>query len=165
MPNTAMENQAQDQKDVGINYSWLVLDTIRCMRDAQAQGRLDEYYTQFEYGLQLLLPHIETEVGNRIQMDFETLQEKIVAIKENSDNPQSQKQQIQLLKCDFADTHRYFIMEALPRASIYKVSEEGVLDFSKHKLDEIKEIVRHSSQGMASNIKAAVEATREKEAV
>lgn len=164
MPNRAMDKQAQDQQDVGINYSWLVLDTIRRMRDAQAQDRLDEYYTQFEYGLQLLLPHIETETGARIQLDFETLQERIVAIKESDDNEQSKKKAIQLIKCDFADTHRYFIMEALPRASIYKVSEEGVLDFSKHKLDEIKEIVRHSSQGMASNIKAVVEANKAKEA-
>jgi len=158
-----MDNQAQDQSDVGINYSWLVLDTIRRMRDAQAQGRLDEYYTQFEYGLQLLLPHIEIETRANMEDDFATLQERIVAIKETDDNDQSKKQQIQNVRVEFADTHRYFIMEALPRASIYKVSEEGVLDFNRHKLDETKEIIRHSSQGMASNIKAVVEANKEKE--
>jgi hypothetical protein len=94
-------------------------------------------------------------------MDFATLVEAIITIKEGNDNDQSKKLRIQLLRVDFADTHRYFIMEALPRASIYKVSEEGVLDFNRHKLEETKEIIRHSSQGMESNIKAAVEAHKE----
>lgn len=146
-----MDNQAQDQKDVGINYSWLVLDTVRRMRDAQAQGRLDEYYTQFEYGLQLLLPHIEIETRANIEEDFAVLMEKIVAIKETEDNEQSKKKRIQEIRVDFADTHRYFIMEALPRASIYKVSEEGVIDFNRHQLNETTEIIRNSG-GLASTI-------------
>jgi hypothetical protein len=151
-----MDSQAQDQKDVGINYSWLVLDTVRRMRDAQAMGRLDEYYTQFEYGLQLLLPHIEIETRANIEDDWATLMEKIVAIKEGSDNEQSKKVRIQALRVDFADTHRYFIMEALPRASIYKVSEEGVIDFNKHKLEQTTEIIRNSG-GLASTIARVAE--------
>jgi len=151
-----MDNQAQDQKDVGINYSWLVLDTVRRMRDAQAQGRLEEYYTQFEYGLQLLLPHIEIETRANIEEDFATLMEKIISIKETEDNEQSKKVRILALKVDFADTHRYFIMEALPRASIYKVSEEGVLDFNKHRLEETTEIIRNSG-GLASTIARVAE--------
>lgn len=150
------EAQAQDQKEVGINYLWLVLDTIRRMRDAQAQGRLDEYYTQFEYALQLLLPHIELETRANIEEDFATLMEKIVAIKETEDNEQTKKARVQAIRVDFADTHRYFIMEALPRASIYKVSDEGVLDFNKHKLEETTEIIRNSG-GLASTIARAVE--------
>ena len=57
---------------------------------------------------------------------------------------------------DFADTHRYFIMEALPRASIYKVSEEGVIDFNKHKLEQTTEIIRNSG-GLASTIARVAE--------
>jgi ATP-dependent protease HslVU (ClpYQ) ATPase subunit len=149
-----MESQAQDAKEVGINYLWLVLDTIRRMRDAQAQGRLDEYYTQFEYALQLLLPHIEIETRANIEDDFATLQEKLNAIKETEENEQTLKVKLQAVKCDFADRHRYFIMEALPRASIYKVSDEGVLDFNKHKLEELTEIVRNSG-GLASTVARA----------
>jgi hypothetical protein len=148
-------------KEVGINYLWLVLDTIRRMRDAQAQARLDEYYVQFEYGLQLLLPHIDIEIRASIEDDFKTLQLGIEQIKREDQNPQSRKLAVQGLKCDFADTHRYFIMEALPRASIYKVLEEGVMDFTKHDLAETTEIIRHSSQGLPSTIKGIAEKARQ----
>jgi hypothetical protein len=132
------------KKPSAILYNWYKEGTFELTSDVYFEENLLDKVIVYS------LPY------NNIEEDFATLMEKIISIKETEDNEQSKKVRILALKVDFADTHRYFIMEALPRASIYKVSEEGVLDFNKHRLEETTEIIRNSG-GLASTIARVAE--------
>lgn len=150
-----MADEAGKSSEVGLNFAWLVLDTTRRMRDAQAAGRIDEYYTHFEYGLQLLLSHMEIEIRSLIEEDFKTLELAIAVLKKDTSNTTSKATQIQELKKDFADSHRYFIFDTLPRASIIKINRDGAIDFKKHDFEQLQAIVR-TTGGLPSTLKNAV---------
>lgn len=150
-----MADDAGKSNEVGLNFAWLVLDTTRRMRDAQAAGRIDEYYTHFEYGLQFLLSHMEIEIRCMIEDDFKTLEAAIATIKKTEDNPTTKAMAIQELKKDFADRHRYFIFDTLPRASIIKINRDGAIDFKKHDFEQLATIIR-TTGGLPSTLKNAV---------
>lgn len=148
-----MAGTGDNPNEVGINFAWLVLDTTRRMRDADAANEKDRYYSLFEYALQLLLPYMEIELRSMIEDDFKTLQEEIRAIHAAEGvAEQTKSKDVQDLKKDFADAHRYFVFDTLPKASIVKISRDGMIDFKRHDIKEITAIIGQK-RGLPSAIK------------
>lgn len=146
---------AKVYEDVSLNYTWLVLDTVRKMRDGKAKGDTAEYYTHFEFSIQMLLAYIDAEEREKIERDFREYRKLLKAIKDGDANEQTKKRNILLLKEDFADAHRYYVMAALSKAGIIKVSDEGLIDFEKKDINEVRAIVR-SGGGVSSTVKRVV---------
>jgi hypothetical protein len=140
-----METEGQD---VTLTYNSLVLDTILKMRDSQAAGNLEKYTIYFEYALQLLLPHFHIDVRKEIQADHDILKQAIRDINQKESNDQSKKNKVLAARESFANSHRYYVMMALTKVGIVKVSEEGVIDFSSIDIETMKGIIRSSGQGV-----------------
>jgi len=146
-----------EKQDINLNYTWLVLDTIRQMRNAAANQERERYVVQTEFALQLLLSYFTPGTRKAIETDFKTLREEIDKIKKEKNlNEISRKQKILNIKVDFADAHRSFCMAALSKVGIIKVMEEGKIDLSTRDINEISHAIRHSGASVKKAIEEAV---------
>jgi hypothetical protein len=143
-------------QDLALSYTWLVLDSIKKMRDAQAAGERDKYVIHFEFILQLLIPHIDVKLRTTINKDRETLQKEITKIRKENTNEQSRKSLILDLREDFANSHRGYIFAALSRVGIIRVSEDGIIDFNSTDMATLQAIIRNSGAGLDKAIEGAV---------
>jgi hypothetical protein len=132
------------------NYNYLLVQTILKMRDAQADDQPARYWTYFEYALGLVISHLDFQLKGEIQQDYAILMaafRKINLLKDTELNAQSKKSLINKLKEDFADAHRFYIMQALNRVGIVKVEDEGIINFESTDLDTMTKIVRDLPNG------------------
>ena len=149
---------ADYQQDVTLNYNYLLLDTIKKMRDSQASKDQDSSWTHFKFALKLVNPYLPMEIRKDIEEDYRRLEEKIKEIKECKENEETRKNRIRKLKDSFGEAHEYYIMSALSRVGIIKVTDEGVLDLDELDLaTQVKGIIRASSKGL---IKAVEDKTK-----
>jgi hypothetical protein len=143
-------DQAQGSVENNFNYNYLLVQTILKMRDAQAEEHPAQYWTYFEYALGLVLSHLDFQLKGEIQQDYAVLMaafRKINALKDTELNTQSKKSLINKLKEDFADAHRFYIMQALNRVGVVRVEDEGIIDFESTDLDTMTKIVRDLPNG------------------
>jgi len=146
-----------ERQDINLNYTWLVLDTIRQMRNAAANGEREKYVAHAEFAIQLLLSYFPPSTRKAIEEDFKTMQKMMASIKTNKElNEISRTKQILDLRLDFADTHRSFCMAALSKVGIIKVLEEGKIDLKNRDIDEIAHAIRHSGASAKKAIEEAV---------
>lgn len=137
------------------NYNYLLIQTILKMRDALADGDIERYWVYFEVALKLVISHLDFQLKGEIQQDYAVLEaalKKIQNLKDSELNAQSKKALINKLKCDFANAHNFYIMQALNRVGVVKVEDEGVIDFESVDLDTMTKIVRdtHTSSVVGS---------------
>lgn len=124
------------------NYNYLLVQTILKMRDAQADETISRYWTYFEYGMGLVISHLDFQLKGEIQQDYAILQAAFTKINNTNLNDASKKTLINRLKEDFANAHRFYIMQALNRVGIVRVEDEGVIDFESTDLDTFTKIIR-----------------------
>jgi hypothetical protein len=129
------------------NYNYLLVQTILKMRDAQAEA---QYWTYFEYAMGLVVSHLDFQLKGEIQQDYGILAAAIVKIHNSSVNPQTKITLINRIKEDFANAHRFYIMQALNRVGVVRVEDEGVIDFESTDLDTMTRIVRDLPNGTVS---------------
>lgn len=149
----------EEQQNLNLTYNFLVLDTIRRMRDADAAGNFQQYVVYSEYAIQLLIPYLLTETKRKIEDDWIQVQTEIANIKANDNNEQSRNRRILELRRAFADTHKAVSMATLSRVGIVKVSEEGLVNFDKTDISKIAAIIR--SGGLPSGIEKVMNPTEE----
>ena len=69
----------------------------------------------------------------------------------------SNKKGIEDLKKDFADAHCGYVMAALTKINIYRPREDGVIDFGKRDIEDLKHIIRNTEKGLPSSIKQVMD--------
>lgn len=146
--NTIMVSGETTAVDINFNYNYLLIQTILKMRDAQAKGEIKEYWIYFEYAMGLVLSHIDFNVRGEIEKDFAVLQEAIRKVRKSNLNEQTKNILINKLCEDFANNHRFYIMQALNRIGIVKVEDEGIIDFDKIDIDTMTQIIRDSDRSV-----------------
>jgi hypothetical protein len=138
-----MENFSE-KIDANYNYNFIVMQTIGKMRDAQARGDLASYWIYFDYALGLVSSYIEAPIAREIQNDYNILNEAIRKIEESNIAETSKKMHIEKLRANFADAHRFYVMNALNRIGVLKLEDEGVIDFSLFDMERTTRVVRNS---------------------
>ena len=137
------------------NYNYLLVQTILKMRDAEAEKRIAQYWTYFEYALGLVISHLDFQLRGEIQQDYAILQAAIRKVWSSKLHDQSKETYINRLKEDFADAHRFYVMQALNRVGIVRVEDEGIIDFESTDLDTFTKVVRDTSNtGAVGALKA-----------
>jgi hypothetical protein len=127
------------------NYNYLLVQTILKMRDAQSDEDIPRYWTYFEYGIGLVISHLDFKLRGEIEQDYTLLRAAFNKINNSSLNPQTKKTVTNRIKEDFANAHRFYIMQALNRVGIVKVEDEGIIDFESTDLDILTKAVRDTS--------------------
>ena len=129
------------------NYNYLLVQTILKMRDAQAEDAISQYWVYFEYAMGLVISHLDFQLKGEIQQDYTILATAFNKINDSSLNPESKKALIKSLEADFANAHRFYIMQALNRVGVVRVEDEGIIDFESTDLDTMTRIVRDLPNG------------------
>lgn len=142
--------------EVNINYNWLVLDSIRKMRDAQARKDTEQFAILFDFCLRLLIPYIAIDLKQKIDQDRKRLMAEIGRLKKEEKNEETAKKLILALRIDFAEAHMGYVMGALSVVGIVMVRDDGVIDFSKIDIETTQAIIRSSGMGLAKAIEKAV---------
>lgn len=128
---------------INFNYNYLVVQTIMKMRDAKAKRDWWEYWVSFEFAMQLVLSYLEPVVSKEIQLDYSDMDKRIQAIRLNALMHESARQtNIDQMRTDFADRHRYYVLKALNKIGIVKVAEDGVVDFDSTELQTLAAVIR-----------------------
>ena len=142
-----------DQQQTGVennfNYNYLLVQTILKMRDAQAEDKPNEYWVFFDYGLGLVISHLDFQLRGEIQQDYTVLMAAIRKIHESTVNDQTKKRLSTDLKADFANAHRFYIMQALNRVGVVRIEDEGVIDFESTDIDTFTKVVRDTHNNSA----------------
>lgn len=136
--------QQQTGVENNFNYNYLLVQTILKMRDAQAEERASQYWVYFEYGLGLVVSHLDFQLRGEIQQDYALLMAAIQKINSSKVNDASKKSLAIRLKEDFANAHRFYIMQALNRVGVVRIEDEGVIDFESTDIDTFTKVVRDS---------------------
>jgi len=141
-------------QDIPSNFAWFVLNTITKMRDADASGDKAQYYTFFRYAINSLAPYMTGERREAVERDFKVLEAAIAKMNNIPNlNDQSRSKNEEHLRKEFADSHTFLIFEALPKASIVKISQDAVIDFGKTEWQTLGLYIRGiAHSGMASGL-------------
>lgn len=144
-----------DAPDTAGSYSfdWLVLDSIRRMRDYHTDGDIDKYTIAFKYCFKMVIPWLSVKTRARVQDDYEKYTGKLKALDEAKElNPESKKLEKRKLSEEFADVHELLIFSSLSRLGIIKVSDEGNINFDNLDIDTMALLIR-SQKGLKGMVK------------
>jgi hypothetical protein len=148
-------------QDVATNHGWFVLTTMDKMEVAEAKGELKEFFIYFKWAVRLLTPFIEGEKRAAMERDFKVLEAAVKTINSQpaaSMNDQSKESAIDKLRAAFADTHAFVVFEALPKASIVKITQDAVIDLEKRNWQEMGLMIRSvAHSGLKSGVMQALE--------
>lgn len=132
----------QSNVENNFNYNYLLVQTILKMRDANADISIPQYWVYFEYGMGLVVSHLDFRLRGEIEQDYAIIQAAFNKINSTNLNPATKHTLINRIKEDFANAHRFYIMQALNRVGVVRVEDEGVIDFESTDLDTFTKIVR-----------------------
>lgn len=147
-----MENVAE----INLSYTWLVLDSIKKMRDAEASGDLDRFSIYFNFCLRLVIPYMDITLKKNVDDDINLLNQYTTLIRENEPNEETRKKKIKEARAEFANTHMGYVMGTLSKIGLIKVGQDGVIDFTKTDIEQLKQIIR-SNEGLERAITKGVE--------
>lgn len=118
------------------------LNRVDRMCNRKEEGEIEKYFIAFKYALFFVIAAITKETRNKILSDFKILEDEIKKIEESKENDKSKEDQILALRYDFADKHEYHIFEAFSKVGILNIGDDGVLDFEKHDINQLKSVAR-----------------------
>ena len=152
-------------QEVTRDFNWLVLDTIRRMRDAKAANRIEEYISYCMDAIQLIQPYLPIDLRGQLNGDYELLNTALGEIKDKEKTDEKTKSKYALtVKLSFADAHRALIFSTLPSIGIIRISGEGDIDFGKRDADFIIAVVRNQSMGFEKAVELAKQEQEKREA-
>lgn len=143
---------AEQYSEINLSYNWLVLDSIKKMRDAQARKDQEQFVILFDFCLRLLIPYIAIELKEQIDTDRRTLLMETTRIKRDEKNYETAKKKILDLRVDFADAHLGYVMGALSTVGIVQVRDDGIINFNKIDIETTQNIIRQSGMGLAKAV-------------
>lgn len=156
-------------KDVATNHGWFVLQTLGNMQDAEFKADNRGFFIGFKWAARLLMPFMEAEKRAALERDFHILEAATTIISKqpesgiNGMNAQTKEIEIQKLRAKFADSHSFLIFEALPKASIVKISQDAVISYQKQDWQTIGLMIRSiAHSGMKSGLIKQLEREEEK---
>ena len=148
---------SESAADTNFNFNYLVVQTTMKMRDAKASRAWWEYWVHFEFAAQLVLSYLEPKVAKDIQLDMDDMETRIsnltIACDNGVLNEKTRDIQINLLRADFCDKHRYYVMKALNKIGIVKVAEDGVIDFDSIDLETMSAVIRAGNEELTKEHK------------
>jgi hypothetical protein len=150
--------QQEQPQEQNLNVNWLVLDTIRRLRDSKAAGQKEQYFALTDFGLKLVQSYFPLDVRKMLDQDYTMFRVEAKRIRETEKAEVSRKKLIDELNYEFAEAHDGRLMSALARMGIIKNQEDGVIDFSELSMDQYAEIIQNRRKGV---IKALQEAKGE----
>jgi hypothetical protein len=115
------------------------------MRNAKANEQWYKYWVHFKFAMQLLVPYMTVETRKKIEKEYQELLKQIEEIEEKNIARASKDKEIEDVKVEFAETHEHYILSALGRVGIIKVSEEGVLDFNTFDFDVLRQAINRKN--------------------
>ncbi len=143
----------QATHDENLTFQFLYLDTLRKMRDSEANQDDHKYFTYFKFALQMGMGYLDVAQREKIEADHKKmLQDTAILVSAEGKNVETKKFEITMLKLHFAETHEYYLMAALQRLGIVKIVDDGLVDFEKEDIATLKKIVRAGS-GLPTSIK------------
>ena len=145
-------DQAQEQN---LNINWLVLDTIRRMRDVKAEGNKEKYFSYCDFGLKLVHSYFPLEIRKALDSDYRLLRDEIKKVKEQEQNDTSRKRKVDELNAEFAELHDGRLMSALARMGIIKNIEDGIIDVEQLGMDKYAQIVQDRRKGVIKAVEQA----------
>lgn len=153
----------QATHDENLTFQFLYLDTLRKMRDSEANQDDHKYYTYFKFALQMGMGYLDVSQREKIETDHKKMQQDTaILISADGKNVETKKFEINMLKLHFAETHEYYLMAALQRLGIVKIMDDGLIDFEKEDIGTLKKIVREGS-GLPTAIKRVLDDGKGKE--
>ena len=151
-------------KDVATNHGWFVLTTLGNMQDAEFRGDNKGFFIGFKWAARLLMPYMEGEKRAALERDFNVLVAAEAVINRqpetgnNGMNTQTKESTVESLRAKFADSHAFLVFEALPKASIVKISQDAVISYQKQDWQTVGLIVRSiAHSGMKTGMIQALE--------
>ena len=144
----------QGQEQTSLTFNWLLLDTIRRMRDAQAEEDIDKFYVYMNTAFLLCVSSYPKEFRKKLNDEFVQFEKDVKQIKKEEQNESSRKRKIRDAKKAFCEQHILYVYHALPKMDIYKVIKEGLIDFNKNDFENVAKALR-SSSGIPSLLKKA----------
>ena len=127
-----------------LTFEEVVLDTSLKLRDAQANGHIDQAFVYFKWMLDFLSNHIPLEERENLEEDARTFSIQLDMIdNDKQSNDELKQRMVKKMKEIFTETHSRYIMMAYPRAGINKVTDDGAIDFTEVDYDIAKKIIRH----------------------
>lgn len=119
------------------------LNRVDRMCNRREDGDVDRYFIAFRYALFYVMAAIPKDKRNLILQDFATLERKLEQIQSDATiNEQTKTETIRAMKLEFAESHEYHIFEAFSKVGIYHISDDGVLDFEKHDIEQLRSVAR-----------------------
>lgn len=131
-----------NSSEVSNTIQWMVSNRVMKMNDAKATMKVYEYYTYFKFACQLMMAHMRLENRKKLQTDFKQMRAIENEINNSEIHPASKEQAINKCHYEFADSHEYYIMDALPKIGLGRNLEEGAIDFEKTDIDALSLAVR-----------------------
>lgn len=151
------------EEDISKSYQILVLKTTERFIEAHAAQERWRYFSFFRSDLELLMRHLDLEDQQALEQDFQTLKKMLKEIALSKDyNAEEKKRRTTELQENFADEHRFYIYKAFPKAGIQKPEQEGTMDYSKHDIDQLKQIIRAGKGVGEAALKEAAETAAKK---
>ena len=152
-----------EDSQVNVTYNWVILNRVLKMNDAEARGDKDSYFIYFRLLARLVKHWMRNEDQLILELNYKALEEAIARIKKEDINEASRSQRIIDLKNLFADKHSGMVLSAFANSNLFRIQEEGVLDFEQHDFDEVSEIIRsRGAKGMEKAVKDATGKTASK---
>ncbi|MFA5077352.1 MAG: hypothetical protein WC488_02910 [Candidatus Micrarchaeia archaeon] len=141
-----MNISKSDELGMTKSYQFLVLSTFEKLGEAHASQDKWKYFSYFRTDLEMLKSRLDPEDQQTLNEDFQTLKRMLRDIAQDpSLNPDLKKKMTLELQENFADEHRFYIQKAFPKVGIQKPEQEGTMDYSKHDIDQLAQIIRAGS--------------------
>lgn len=138
-----MAYDGSEQQSISIQYQVLVLRKVDQMLDAHAAKDKWKYFSYFRAAHDLLQRHLDLADLQALEVDWKLLRSEIDRIGADKNLDEAvRKKRTEDIQESFADAHRFYIYKAFPKAGIIRPEAEGVMDFTKHDIEQVKTIIR-----------------------
>jgi hypothetical protein len=127
----------------GALIEYFLIDKLDKICESKALKNNHQYYIYVSFCLKTVQAYFDFETREKLNNDFrklESIEKEIMKTNEDRNNP-SKIKEIENLRYDFCEKHEGYIMSAFSRMRIIDLEEEGVIDFEKLNLEQIRKIV------------------------
>jgi hypothetical protein len=142
----------QTEQEVNLTYTWLILDTIKRMRDAHSENDKWKYKVHGEFAIQMMLPYYTLNERKDLDKEFKELQtakEKIDAADLNEQTKEKLKLEEEV---NFVSGHKSVIMMGLSRIGVTKVADDALIDWLELNMPAFRYTIRHGESGVPSSL-------------
>lgn len=141
-----------------------IVRTIYNMQEADvasSQSSQERFYKRTLWGLQYTMNGIDPEPRKRVENDIRICKQIIVDLKASTSNSMDLKTKLDELYQSFAESHSFYVIDALSKVGIRKNFEDGEIDLSNTDLEILGKIIR-SGHGLDKSVNETLDANEGK---